>query len=871
MEGLAAAQLAIVERLLADPSPSMPQAAAAGGRAEPEVRLVPLEAAEEAYEEWEFEDEDEGTLWEACETGAVDEVRALLRRWPLERFCVVQGDFTPLLLAAMHGNTRVVKVLLLHLPAEQHSVVVNGSTALHYACFNGHSEIARVLIPKLNKSQLDARCMEGWTPLHYAMLKGHRRIGNLLLQAKANLNSMDSHLRTPLHHAAGGGHSDCIKLLLFYNADVNARDIHQATPLHYAVLKGSKMCASVLQEHQANRKAVTLEGESVLHMAVRSGSIECVEFFLSQGMISLDTRTKLGWTPLHTAARYGRSECIPQLLESQATVSEHSKYRRVNKPLLCTVDIHGHNPLHTAAQHGSWQFADELIKLGADVFAVEKLGRTALHVAAAAGSVECVATLIDWNAAVDDTDDMGLSPLMLALQNFHLECALLLIDNGASLSNRDALGRTALHWCAEYETSFGEFLVGEGDDLFARDADGNTPLHLAAKHGNVEMIQAMLEQCLVSKAGDEKAGKEEARRLVNAQNAGGQSALHTTAVHRQEACMEYLFQQGAEVSLCDKARQTPLHLASAVGALECVKLLLAQGSDVNASTALGNGPLHLASRNGHLKTARALLQAGAEVNAANKDRDTPLLVAALHGRSDVCKCLLSHSAAATPGKHGRRLLHCAAAGGRLMKFLLDASSSTWADCKDGRGRTPIVYAAEAGQLAACRELVKKGARAAVLDDHGWSPLHAAAAAGATAQGLFAALVENGCDVNAVTAATAPEEEAEDCPSGCSSAVAVPPPLSATPLHLAAYGGHAFVVEQLLRLKANAEAPDHLGRLAIHIAVAVGANDTVTRLLLCTADPRAQVTKKDSRGRTPLALAKANGDIAIVAEMAEYAD
>jgi ankyrin repeat protein len=161
----------------------------------------------------------------------------------------------------------------------------------------------------------------------------------------------------------------------------------------------------------------------------------------------------------------------------------------------------------------------------------------------------------------------------------------------------------------------------------------------------------------------------------------------------------------------------------------------------------------------------------------------------------------------------------------------------------------------------------------VLDARSWSPLHAAAAAPDLAvPGLLEYLVQEGCDINAVTSG---EEEAapraEELPQGCTTAGAVSVPLSATALHLAAFSGNAFAVERILRLKANAELQDHQGRLAMHIAVAVAAFDVVHRLLQGTADPRAQLLTRDATGTSPHALAVRNGATEVAAEMAQFLD
>jgi len=105
-------------------------------------------------------------------------------------------------------------------------------------------------------------------------------------------------------------------------------------------------------------------------------------------------------------------------------------------------------PLHWAASHGQADLARKLLDAGADVSALDLIGRTPLHVA-----VE------------------------------HPELVKILLANGADVNARDVFRETPLHLAVRYRQSVA-LLLEAGADVSARDAVGDTPLDKALRHGD---------------------------------------------------------------------------------------------------------------------------------------------------------------------------------------------------------------------------------------------------------------------------------------------------------------------------------------------------------------------------------------------------
>jgi glycerophosphodiester phosphodiesterase len=120
-----------------------------------------------------------------------------------------------LALATKSNFTPIVKMLI------DAGVDINwqdktGETALHVAARFGHAECAVVLIQGTEQQKANLELTEAsfaWTPLHIAAVDGHLQVAQLLIDAGAEVNKMDSSGWTAKEHAALRGHLDIARLL----------------------------------------------------------------------------------------------------------------------------------------------------------------------------------------------------------------------------------------------------------------------------------------------------------------------------------------------------------------------------------------------------------------------------------------------------------------------------------------------------------------------------------------------------------------------------------------------------------------------------------------------------------------------------------
>lgn len=141
-----------------------------------------------------------------------------------------------------------------------------------------------------------------------------------------------------------------------------------------------------------------------------------------------------------------------------------------------------------------------------------------------------------------------------------------------------------------------EYLVQEGGDVNwqYRTADGGTALHEAARYGNSQATEFLLQNGA----------------RVNTRTFKGVTPLHVAAYCGENKVAEALLDADAEVNSVASDNVTPLHAAALMGHCETLELLINRGSLVDARNSRdGSTPLDIALREGHEGAAKILQQA----------------------------------------------------------------------------------------------------------------------------------------------------------------------------------------------------------------------------------------------------------------------
>lgn len=277
----------------------------------------------------------------------------------------------------------------------------------------------------------------------------------------------------------------------------------------------------------------------------------------------------------------------------------------------------------------------------------------------------------------------------------------------------------------------------------------------------------------------------------------GETPLARAVETQDPALVELLLKAGAKPDRADALGATPLLLACERGNGAIVEALLAAGAPVDQSATDAVTPLAMCARFADGAAVRALLARGAAADSADLRGQTPLMWAASAGRLDAVSALLGAGAQvnqATPG--GFTPLFFALASGKA-----EAVSALIAAGADVKHRGPentsaLQMALYQKNWAAAEELVRLGGGdVAELDREGRRPLHLAAAAGQGA--LVAVLLERGAEVDALSGPSRITWVSE-----ANFGMPPPPVQPTTALMMAAKGGQADVMWQLVRAGAD---------------------------------------------------------------------
>src|SRR5262245_59700415 len=185
-------------------------------------------------------------------------------------------------------------------------------------------------------------------------------------------------------------------------------------------------------------------------------------------------------------------------------------------------------------------------------------------------------------------------------------------------------------------------------------------------------------------------------RVAEAAKSGDWTAMHTV-----------LKQRGSSGDPLAEGT-TALHWAVFKGNREAVQALIRAGAPVDATDDNGIAPLALACANGNEAIATLLLDAGALSNLARPSGETPMMTASRTGSVPTVKALLGHGAEVNPRERskGQTALMWAIAENHTEVVKLLVASGADVNAKSSSGFTPLMFAAQQGNLDAARTLVE---------------------------------------------------------------------------------------------------------------------------------------------------------------------
>lgn len=188
--------------------------------------------------------------------------------------------------------------------------------------------------------------------------------------------------------------------------------------------------------------------------------------------------------------------------------------------------------------------------------------------------------------------------------------------------------------------------------------------------------------------------------------------LRAAAEGKRSVVRDFL-QAGMAVNAQDANRDTALIAAAKAGQLKMVMDLMGRRAKLNHAGQYGRTAMLRACEAGHREVAEYLLIFGAELTTPDDMGWTPLTIAAYEGQASVVRLLIPD---ALPQLD--QALLAAAIGGNDETIGVLAQAGAGLEQRNITGLTPLMLAAEAGNLEAVKSLLDHGADKNAVDRKG---------------------------------------------------------------------------------------------------------------------------------------------------------
>ncbi|CAM0884844.1 unnamed protein product [Alopecurus aequalis] len=224
-------------------------------------------------------------------------------------------------------------------------------------------------------------------------------------------------------------------------------------------------------------EAVKDRGVGALHLAAGNNKAEVCEFLVEDVRVDVDAVEHL---------------CFGQLLFEAGTCISSGIYLLEHGADPDHVDKIGFTPLHEAAKLGRCEIVEHLLSGGAYVDSFSTYHGTPLHVAAQYKQDGAMKILLDHHADCNKILDSYRSPLMIAIFSSSVECVNLLLEAGADVKGI----RTATPLQAAARSGLSDVikpLLDAGADPNVLSEFGHLPIQLAAYYGTRKDVEILFE------------------------------------------------------------------------------------------------------------------------------------------------------------------------------------------------------------------------------------------------------------------------------------------------------------------------------------------------------------------------------------------
>ena len=430
---------------------------------------------------------------------------------------------------------------------------------------------------------VNAACeCHGVLPLMLVAFVGHVDYAKMLIDAGADVNTLDMIEASPLMLSAARGHVDCGIELINAGADVNIKDKFQQTAITLAAAQGNVAFVKMLisKGAQVNIENIDDSSPDNYDVITNAFSMKAARIKETEKMAS-DAGVDL--TTVMSAEQKRNADFIKMVCSPGADIRSFISALGIDLPNSVK------QLLDTEADVNIW---NERLNT-THILATEKRNLDILKI-------------------IYDCSRLRFSPLMFAALRGQVDCATELIDAGADVNYRNKIQNTALPLAVMIENlDLVKKLIAAGANVNCGNINGFSALMISAHLGYVQCLKELLA-----------AGAD-----VNMQAEDGHTATSIAFRYRRVDCIKELIIAGAGKNIKnDEALQR-----FSTGSVEFVTKLLKAGIDVNSTDESGNTALMIAVKNSNREIVQLLIDRGAKVNAENDNGETALYLAVVQG------------------------------------------------------------------------------------------------------------------------------------------------------------------------------------------------------------------------------------------------
>ena len=698
----------------------------------------------------------------------------------------------------------------------------SGNTVLHIACQEDRDHILQhVLFTNECTDAFSIPNNDGNTPLHLLATRKVKLSTVLTLIRCKNVNVRNKFGNTPLHVACQNNNIEFATFLLVdLRCDTNIKNDKGEIPLHIAVSKSFELVKLIATSETIN--AQRNDGDTPLHIACQHEQLSVVLYLIIDLNCSITITNNNDDSPIH-------------ILLSKTLGQNSFLLKRIPKSESDRKNKDGDTLLHVACRYSTISTVSFLIRsLDCHKDSVNKSGVAPLHFACSRGIVNMVQLVSSCNPLAQMNDLSKLNDIIFA----H--------------------GDTPLHVaCRTGKVKIVKYLLkyGHARALCVCNKQGELPFHLACQFGDINMVRPFVRHAPVFNS--------------NTVNLSGDTPLHIACRSKCTVAIIKLLvgEMNCKINLVNKNGDLPLHIACRnvetshkLLNMLCVGLsqeeLILQNVD-------GNTALHellrrtlYESHDGHIvghetllighnilasliqrqkNTVKHIVQGMPAIDVANKKDEHPIHLACQCQALEVVKILCEEyilyqmSSRTLP----EDVLHkaCLNEDPSICEYLMNYFELD-ANIPNKNGDLPLHIAAKQGCLRRVGLLMKKTLNVNYANHQGNTPIHELYIGDDTTLSAIRIQILNTLMENGVLSFSTQNS------------------MGQTPLHYMAARYHDLCTV-ISKRKIDVNIQDNEDRTPLHVACQANQLKCIELLLSAGAD----ISLKDKRGQTPIALTK----------------